>query len=97
MLIRIVKMTFKEELVGEFLKLFEETKTKIKSSKGCSRLELLKDFNDSKVFFTYSHWDDESCLDDYRNSEVFREVWSKTKKLFADKPQAFSTKQFIVV
>lgn len=97
MLIRIVKMTFHENKVGDFLQLFEDTKVNIRKFKGCSHLELLKDFNASNVFFTYSYWEDESCLDDYRNSDLFGKVWSQTKKLFADKPLAFSAKQFIEV
>ncbi len=97
MLIRIVKMTFQEDKVGDFPKLFEDTKNSIRKFKGCSHLELLKDFNASDIFFTYSYWDDEACLDEYRNSEQFREVWSQTKKLFADKPLAYSAKQFIEV
>ncbi len=90
-------MTFQEDKVGQFLQLFEETKTNIRKFKGCSHLELLKDFNASNIFFTYSYWDDESCLDEYRNSDLFEEVWGNTKKLFADKPLAFSAKQFITV
>ena len=97
MLIRIVKMTFREDKVGDFLQLFEETKKKIRSFKGCSHLELLKDINHSNVFFTYSYWNDESHLDDYRHSDLFEEVWSKTKILFAEKPAAFSLKKFIEV
>ena len=90
-------MTFQEDKVGDFLEIFEATKSKIRGFQGCLHLELLKDINQSNIFFTYSHWQDESCLDDYRNSDTFRNVWSQTKALFSDKPLAFSLKKFIEV
>ena len=97
MLIRIVRMTFEESKVGDFLEIFESTKNNIRQFSGCSKLELLKDFNASNVFYTYSYWEDEASLDEYRHSELFKEVWGETKKLFSDKPLAFSAKQFIDV
>ena len=42
---------------------------------------------------TYSHWESEEALNKYRDSELFKSVWSFTKALFAEKPQAFSTKK----
>ncbi len=90
-------MTFKEEKVGDFLELFENTKLQIRNFKGCSHLELLKDINHSNIFFTYSYWEDESDLDEYRHSDLFLDVWGRTKKLFSDKPLAFSLKKFIEV
>jgi quinol monooxygenase YgiN len=97
MLIRIVKMTFQEEKVADFLKLFEETKHRIRNFEGCSHLELLKDYNAGNIFSTYSYWKDEEALNKYRDSELFAEVWTNTKKLFADKPVAFSLKKYIEV
>ena len=32
-------------------------------------------------------------LNNYRNSELFKDVWSKTKILFNKKPEAWSTKK----
>ena len=40
------------------------------------------------VFFTYSVWDSPAHLDAYRNSELFRTTWAKTKAWFADRAQA---------
>ena len=45
MLIRIVRMTFKEENVGEFLENFEANKEKIRNFPGCNHLELWQDEN----------------------------------------------------
>ena len=85
-------MTFQEEKVDEFLSLFAATKERIRYFEGCHHLDLLQDYHQPNVFLTYSHWDDDAALDRYRHSELFKEVWSQTKVLFADKPVAFSSK-----
>ncbi len=97
MIIRIVKMTFKTEKVSEFQQLFIESKELIRNMPGCSHLELLNDIHTPELFFTYSHWNSENDLNNYRNSEVFTNVWSRTKVLFSAKPEAWSVEQKIVV
>jgi len=93
MLIRIVRMTFVEEKVGEFLENFEQNKEKIRNFPGCQHLELWQDENQQNIFLTYSHWENEKALDQYRDSELFKSVWGVTKPLFAEKPIAFSSKK----
>jgi quinol monooxygenase YgiN len=90
MIIRIVKMTFHPEKVNDFLNLFTENKHHIRNFDGCSNLQLLNDINRPFVFFTYSYWNNEQSLEKYRQSELFNQVWSKTKVLFSDKPEAWS-------
>ena len=90
-------MTFEEEKVGDFLQIFEDSKKKIRAFEGCLHLELMKDFNATNVFYTYSHWEGEEQLDEYRHSELFESTWAKTKQLFADRPMAFSMKKFLEV
>ncbi len=53
-------------------------------------VELLNDINAPEIFFTYSKWESEQDLDEYRRSELFQLVWGKTKMMFADKPEAWS-------
>ena len=93
MIIRIVKLSFHANYISNFKTIFEENKQKIISQKGCTRLEMLKDIKDENVIFTYSWWDSEEDLNNYRNSELFKHVWSKTKILFNNKPEAWSTKK----
>lgn len=97
MIIRIVKMTFRAEEVDSFLKLFDERKELIRGFEGCRHLELWQDANASDVYFTYSHWDSEEALNNYRFSELFKDTWASTKALFAEKPQAWSVNQKMVV
>lgn len=97
MIIRIVKMNFKPEKVNEFLKIFDESKELIRNMPGCSHLELLNDVNEKNIFFTYSYWNSESDLNNYRNSEVFAKVWAKTKILFNTKAEAWSVEQKVVL
>ena len=93
MIIRIVKLSFHAEYISNFKTIFEENKQKIVSQKGCNRLEMLKDIKHVNVIFTYSCWDSLEDLNNYKNSELFKNVWSKTKILFKNNPEAWSTKK----
>ncbi|MCW3075673.1 MAG: antibiotic biosynthesis monooxygenase [Bacteroidetes bacterium] len=83
-------MSFIPEKIEEFKAVFEANWTHIKSFPGCSHVELLQDLNNPSVFFTYSLWEDEASVENYRQSELFKRVWAATKILFNDKPQAWS-------
>ncbi|SDS16115.1 hypothetical protein SAMN05216503_2174 [Polaribacter sp. KT25b] len=90
MFVRIVKMSFHLKHINEFLILFEEKKKLIRNSEGCNLLELYQDKTNPEIFFTYSYWENESNLENYKNSKLFKNVWAKTKTFFNDKPQAWS-------
>ncbi len=93
MIIRIVKMTFAPEHVPTFLEVFESTKERIRGFEGCHHLELLNDIKHTNIYFTYSHWESEDHLNAYRDSELFGDVWPRTKVLFSAKPEAWSVEQ----
>jgi quinol monooxygenase YgiN len=90
MFIRIVKMSFEITKVDQFIENFNLNKDKIRNFEGCSSLKLLRDKKNPAIFFTYSHWESEKDLDNYKNSELFKSVWKKTKILFNNNPQAWS-------
>lgn len=90
MFTRIVKMEFKQENVQDFLDNFETVKKSIRHFPGCEFLELYRDKDNTNIFFTYSKWNTENELENYRNSNLFKEVWAYTKTLFSEKPQAWS-------
>jgi len=91
MIIRIVKMGFEPGQIKAFLEVFEDNKDKIKGFEGCTHVELLRDVQQSNQFFTYSHWESEKHLNNYRNSALFKGVWENTKSKFNQKPEAWST------
>ena len=97
MIVRIVQMTFQPDKIAEFLNLFEEKKQLIRGFEGCAHLELWNDTKNENIFFTYSIWQSEAHLDHYRFSPLFKDIWPRTKALFADKPQAWSVQQKMVV
>jgi autoinducer 2-degrading protein len=90
MFIRIVKMEFIEKEIPSFLANFELVKSKIRNFPGCIHLKLLRDKNDSTIFFTYSKWNAEASLEAYRNSDLFKGVWATTKTKFRSKAAAWS-------
>lgn len=86
-------MNFELNEIDNFLSIFNAHKQKIRNFKGCTHLELLRDVNNTNIIFTYSYWESEQHLEDYRKSELFKDVWSKTKKLFNNKPEAWSVER----
>ena len=95
MLVRIVKLSFHEEYIPAFLENFELMKEKIRNAPGNRLLELYQDKNDKNIFFTYSYWETEGDLENYRKSELFYTVWEYTKKLFNAKPEAWSLEKLV--
>jgi quinol monooxygenase YgiN len=90
MIIRVVKMEFEESRIADFLRIFADSKDRIRSFSGCTHLQLLQDESDPAVFFTYSHWVSNDHLEDYRRSDLFKSVWGNTRKLFRRPPEAWS-------
>jgi autoinducer 2-degrading protein len=95
MFVRIVKMSFAEENIPAFLENFKLMKDRIRNAPGNRFLELYQDKNNISIFFTYSYWETEDDLENYRKSELFTEVWAFTKKLFNDKPEAWSVDKLV--
>ena len=90
MITRIVKMNFRPEEVENFLTIFHQSKDKIRHMPGCKYLELWNSQSDASIYYTYSIWDSEDDLNNYRDSELFQSVWPATKALFASKAEASS-------
>ena len=84
-------MTFRPEAVDTFLKeVFEPSKAAIRAFPGCRHMELLRYVRQREVLFTLSYWESEADLETYRQSELFRSTWVKTKALFAERAEAWS-------
>jgi heme-degrading monooxygenase HmoA len=93
MIKRIVKMTFREDMVEAFIcEVFEHSKDHIRAFSGCRSMELLQKTDESNVLFTLSVWESEAALAAYRHSELFKTTWAKTKALFAEKAEAWSVR-----
>lgn len=88
-MIGFVKLTFRPELVSDFLALFEETKEPHPPFPGCLHLELLREADQENVFFTCSFWENEAALDAYRHSELFKDT-CRTRALFLEKAEAWT-------
>lgn len=85
-------MTFREDSVQTFIsEVFEQSKARIRAFEGCQHMELLQHKTRPNVLFTLSYWDNEAALDAYRSSALFADTWAKTKALFAEKAEAWST------
>lgn len=95
MITRLVKMHFRSEETESFIELFNKVKDKISAMPGCLGVDLLRDINDPDVFFTYSAWESENDLNNYRNSSLFGETWKATKAKFAYKAEAWSVEQLV--
>lgn len=90
-------MTFREEELESFVLLFDKKKTLIRNFAGCTHLQLIQDQESPCILYTYSCWESEGHLNDYRRSDLFKETWVSTKALFAEKPEAFSFNRLVDV
>jgi len=86
-------MTFKSDCIEAFKKLLSAKQDAIRNFPGCQSLEIVQGANDPQIFFTISTWDDETDLNNYRNSDLFKGTWEETKKMFDNRPFAWTTKQ----
>jgi len=93
MISRIVRMQFRAGEREAFLEIFKASKHLIRKFGGCQHLGLYNEVGHPEVFFTYSVWTSAAHLDAYRNSELFRTTWAKTKALFAAKAEAWSVEE----
>ena len=90
MITRIVKLTITPSKKEDFKSIFITNKEHIRNFEGCLHLELLQDKKYDNVFFTYSKWEKEEFIENYRKSELFGIVWKKTKACFCGQPEAWS-------
>jgi autoinducer 2-degrading protein len=90
MITRLVKMTLRTDTTNIFLQIFSENKEYIAAFEGCERVELKRDIHSQNIFFTISQWRSEADLENYRKSELFKNVWSQTKILFEAKAEAWT-------
>lgn len=90
MLVRLVRMTFREDALPDFHAIFDRSKAHIRAFPGNHHLELLRDPDHPNVRMTYSLWASAEALEAYRQSDLFRTTWAATKALFAERAIAFS-------
>lgn len=93
MITRIVKLTITPSQKDEFINIFVTNKEHIRGFKGCMHVELLQDKKYDNIFFTYSKWESQEFIEKYRKSELFGEVWKKTKACFCAPPEAWSVNE----
>jgi quinol monooxygenase YgiN len=87
---RQVRMYFKPEHIDTFLNVFQSSKEAIRAFPGCLSLQLIRDKENPNCLGTSSIWESSEHLNQYRESILFQETWSKTKVLFSERPQAQS-------
>lgn len=90
MIVRLVTMHFQPNRLDDFLAVFESSKSRIASFDGCLKLDLLQSIDEPNQLSTLSIWESEAHLEQYRQSELFKTTWAKTKVLFSEKAQAKS-------
>jgi quinol monooxygenase YgiN len=85
-------MTFMESRIDDFMDLEKSICRDIRRFKGCRHLEILQDIHNRCVFFSYSHWESESDLEDYRRADFFKETWATLCRWFREAPETWTLK-----
>lgn len=88
MIIRLVKLTFVPSFIDDFYRIYREKEPRIGTWPGCCGVKLLQDKDNPAVYYTWSLWESEQQLNDYRHSAFFQETWAVVKKHFAAAPEA---------
>jgi len=94
MITRIVKLTFQEEKITDFIAFFDTIKTQVSGFENCHGMRLHQEKGRSNVVFTYSLWEDESSLNHYRDSALFQGVWSTIKPWFSERAEAWTVSTY---
>jgi quinol monooxygenase YgiN len=90
MITRIVKLTFNEDHIDDFLGYFDTINEVVNQFPGCLGMKLLRDKKKPSIIFTYSVWESEEALESYRTSDTFQEIWPTIKKWFDQKAEAWT-------
>jgi len=90
MITRIVKLTMQPEQVDTFKSYFDTVCNTIRNQPGCHKLQVWQDIHQPNIFFTYSIWDAETDLNNYRDSAFFGVFWKTVKPWFAAKAEVWS-------
>jgi quinol monooxygenase YgiN len=91
MIKRIVVMEIQTGQEAVFLNIFEQVKREIRAQPGCLSLEVLEGTHHEHVTLcTISTWINESALEQYRSSPLFKSTWSQVRPLFAGKAKAWT-------
>ena len=89
-ILRIVRMQFRPDALAAFDALFVAYRDRIAAAPGCAAVTCLLDTGGTPGRTTLSVWRSAEDLENYRQSALFREVWSKTKPGFSAPPEAWS-------
>lgn len=89
-ILRVVRMTFVPSEVEDFMRYFSRIQSEILDMPGCRSVHLCVDKNASHVLTTFSIWDSELDLNNYRKSEWFGRIWPQTKAKFERPAEATS-------
>ena len=94
MITRVVKLHFREENLQDFLTFFDGISSIVNNFPGCRGMKLYQDVHKPSIVFTYSHWDSEQDLENYRLSNEFSTIWPSIKIWFAAKPEAWTIQAY---
>lgn len=86
-----MKLQFRETEIASFIRIFNENKLNVSNFNGCLGMRLLNDLQNPCIFYTYSQWESEDALNNYRKSTIFNTVWISIKPLFELPAEACST------
>lgn len=83
-------MNFRVEEIEKFKSIFAKSQPFIQDFQGCKHVELWQELNFPEKMTTFSIWESEEALNNYRKSELFQTTWAQTKILFQAPPVANS-------
>ncbi|MDP6350350.1 MAG: antibiotic biosynthesis monooxygenase [Chloroflexota bacterium] len=89
MILRLVGLPVEPGQVAEMERAFAMARPRIAALPGCQQVSLLRTGEGEEPdFLTLSVWDGRDDLEEYRRSDLFREIWPAIRATLRDKPWA---------
>jgi quinol monooxygenase YgiN len=90
MIKRVVKLFMHSEHQEAFLAIYKNHIEYMAGLPEVITLELFEVKGEPGKYMTISTWTSEEGLENYRNSQYFKDIWAKIKPWFSDKPEAWT-------
>ena len=88
MILRIVRMSFSPDKIQDFIKFSMKAKPQLKEGRLFKR-EIICGLRIFQCVLHKSKWISPEALEKYRQSDLFKSTWARTKVLFNESASAF--------
>lgn len=90
MILRIVKIKIDEVKIDTFKLFMKNLRNEKLRLKGCLHFDYFHEKKNKNIYYTYTIWENEKHLNQYKKSELFKKVISTLNSLSIEEPRAWT-------